>query len=240
MRLVIKLGKRVLDALVGYGKEVVSYVKTSGIPTLIASKPFSQLVDALDKLEKGYMKIRKNTYTLQLIQLDDERDDCYRSLYYVVKGCALSNNPAEVQAARQVIALFERYGLEFLQFAYVTESARMSNFIAELKLPRYAEALILLTIGTKLAKLEEADKAFNDCYALSVEDIVARKEHEAASAVRKEFQEALEKFMIYLEGKSMEETDPKWEALCQKIESFNTRFGQNADLHKDGKEDKSI
>lgn len=226
MKMIIALSKRLIDSIVGYGKEVISYFESAEIPELLTAKPFTKVKESYTRMVQGYMKARKNAYTELLFSLDALRDSAYKILQTVVEGLVYSEVPAEAAAAQLLKRLFDQYGNDFLIYSYVKETAQMSKFIQELKKPEYAAAIATLKQEPKMVKLEDAEKKFEETYTLSVEDKAAHAAYESASAARKEFEEDMRKMMNYVELMAMN-GDPKWLALCQKIEAFNIKFEQN-------------
>jgi hypothetical protein len=226
MKLLISLTRRLIDSIVGYGKEVISYFESAEMPELLTAKPFTKVKESYTRMVQGYMKARKNAYTELLFSLDALRDSAYKILQTVVEGLVYSEVPAEAAAAQLLKRLFDQYGNDFLIYSYVKETAQMSKFIQELKKPEYAAAIATLKQEPKMVKLEDAEKKFEETYTLSVEDKAAHAAYESASAARKEFEEDMRKMMNYVELMAMN-GDPKWLALCQKIEAFNIKFEQN-------------
>lgn len=224
--MIIALSKRLIDSLVGYGKEVISYFENAEIPELLTAKPYTRVKESYTLMVQGYMKARKNAYTELLFSLDALRDSAYRVFQSIVEGLVYSEVPAEAAAAQLLKRLFDQYGNEFLIYSYVKETAQMSKFLQELKKPEYAAAIATLKQEAKVVKLEDAEKKFEATYTLSVEDKAAHAAYESASAGRREFEEAMRKMMSYVELMAMD-NDPKWVALCQKIEAFNIKFEQN-------------
>lgn len=224
--MIIALSKRLIDSIVGYGKEVIGYFENAEIPELLTAKPFTKVKESYTLMVQGYMKARKNAYTELLFSLDVLRDNAYKIFQTVVQGLMYSEDPAEAAAAQLLKRLFDQYGNDFLIYSYVKETAQMSKFIQELKKPEYAAAVATLRQGVKMAKLEDAETKFEETYTLSVEDKAAHAAYESASAARKDFEEDMRKMMNYVELMAMN-GDPKWIALCQKVEAFNIKFEQN-------------
>lgn len=232
MKLFISLTKRLIDSLVGYGKEIIAYFENAGIPELLTAKPFLKAKDSYTRMVQGYMKARKNAYTELLFSLDALRDTAYRIFRTVIQGFLYSEVPAEVAAAQRLNVLFEQYGAEFLEMSYVKESAQLSKFILELQKPENTADIALLKQEPKMAKLLNAAKKFDDTYTLGIEDKAALAAFDSASVARREFEGDLRKLMVYVEA-MMDANDPKWVALCQKIEAFNIKFEQNEAKSKD-------
>lgn len=226
MKLLISLTKRLIDSLVGYGKEIIGYFETAEIPELLTAKPFLKAKESYTRMVQGYMKARKNAYTELLFSLDAQRDSAYRIFRTVVQGLMYSEVPAEAAAAQRLNVLFEQYGAEFLDLSYVKETAQLSKFILEMQKPENAADIATLKQEPKMAKLVNAAKKFDDTYTLGVEDKAALAAYDSASVARREFEADLRKLMVYVEV-MMDANDPKWVALCQKIEAFNIKFEQN-------------
>lgn len=226
MNLIIALSKKLIDSIVGYGKEIISYFENAGIADIATAKPLVKVKEAFARMEQGYMKARKNAYTQQLFALDATRDNAYRIFRTVLQGSLYSEVPEEVTAAQRLNRVFEQYGAAFLELSYVKETAQMSKFIIDMKKPENAAAIAALKMEAKMTKLEEAEKKFEDTYSLSISDKAARDAYDSASAARREFELAIHRLMNYAELKAMD-GDAKWIALCQKIEAFNTKFEQN-------------
>jgi hypothetical protein len=237
MKLLISLTKRLIDSLVGYGKEIIGYFEAAEIPELLTAKPFLKAKDSYTRMVQGYLKARKNAYTELLFSLDAQRDSAYRIFRTVVQGLMYSEVPAEAAAAQRLNVLFEQYGAEFLELSYVKETAQLSKFILELQKPENTASIATLKQEPKMTKLLNAAKKFDDTYTLGVEDKAALAAFDSASEARRDFEGDLRKLMVYVEA-MMDASDLKWVALCQKIEAFNIKFEQNEGKAKSKDKDK--
>ncbi len=235
MKLMISLTKRLIDSLVGYGKELIGYFEDAGIPEVLTSKPFLMVKESYETMCNGYMKARKNAYTDLLFTYDTGRDNAYRAFRSIVQGLVYSDVPAQAAAALQINRLFDQYGSDFLEFSYIKETGKMTSFIQDLKKPENATCVATLQQESKVLKIEDFENKFESTYSLSVGDKAARDAYDSASAARTEFELAVRKLMSYVDLKMMESTDPKWQALCQKIVAFNTTFEQR-ETQRDSKE----
>jgi hypothetical protein len=230
MKMVIYLGKLKLNTLFGYGKELVGYVDAAGIPVLLTSKPYVQMNDSLVKLNEGYELTRKSAFTDMLFDLDQKCDRSYRSFSYGVQSFIYSDIPAEAQAAKTLNVLLEQYGTAFLDEPYLNESGKMSKFIEELKQPMNAAAVATLKLESRQAQLTNDAASVSAVLGQSSAEKGARSTYVAATKVRTEFEKAASTFLNYVEIKLLEESDPKWEALCEKIVGLNERLEKSEAL----------
>lgn len=230
MKMVIYLGKLQLNSLVGYGKELVGYVNAAGIPVLLTSKPYVLMNACFVKLNDGYELTRKSAFTDMLFDLDQKCDRSYRSFSYGVQSFIYSDIPAEAQAAHTLNVLLEQYGTAFLDESYLNESGKMSKFLEELKQPLNAAAIATLKLEPKQVQLTNDAASVSNVLGQSSAEKGARSSYVAATKVRTEFEKAASTFLNYMEIKLLEESDPKWEALCEKIVGLNQRLEQSEAL----------
>ncbi len=232
MKMVIYLGKLKLNTLVGYGKELVGYADAAGIPVLLTSKPYVLLNNSFVKLNEGYELSRKSAFTDLLIDLDQKCDRSYRAFSYGVQSFIYSDIPAEAQAAKTLNVLLEQYGTAFLDEPYLNESGKMFKFLEELKKPENAAAIVTLKLEPKQAQLTNDAARVSDALGQSSAEKGARSTYVAATKVRTEFEKAASTFLNYVEIKLLEENDPKWEALCEKIVGLNQRLEESEALRQ--------
>lgn len=224
MKINLSLKGYILKDVVGYGTELDGLAVNAGIPTLLTAKPYLTFKSSLAGMNEGFKLSFKSDFTELLAELDWKRGRSYTSLHHGVLSFAYSDIPAEEEAAQTLIKLFDTYGFEFINGTYEGETGLEMSFIADLKKPENAAAVATLKLEAKVAQLEKDVNTFSTTYKESLADAAEKKNFVAASNVRNEFEKATKNFQVYLQGKLLEDTDPKWEALCAQVVALNVRM----------------
>ncbi|WP_320052611.1 DUF6261 family protein [uncultured Acetobacteroides sp.] len=232
MNLYFSTSKMLLKDEVDYGKKLDSQVVGSGIEGLTTSKPYLLFKEANANLARGYMLSRKSEFTERLFELDQKRGNSYRGLYHGVQSYLYSDVAAEVLAAKRLNVLFEHYGFDFLEGSYSGESSTLASFIEDLKKPENAAALVALKLEPKQAQLVNDVTAFDTTYSQKVDDKDSKADFVAATRVRREFEQATKNILVYVQGKLLEDSNPKWETLCSKILLLNQDAEKTEALHQ--------
>jgi hypothetical protein len=227
MRLVISLKGYILKDMAGYGSELNGLAVGAGIPELVIAKPYLRFLGAYDKFNDGFKLSSKGKFTDLLLELDQKRGNSYRGLFHGVQSFLYSDVQAEVQAAKTLNVLFQFYGFEFTNGSYEGETGTLRKFIADLKKPENAAAIATLKLEAKVAQLVKDVDAFDVTYKDSLKDVTEQKNYVAATTVRNEFEKETQNFLSYLQGKLLEDSDPKWEVLCANIITLNERLEKN-------------
>lgn len=232
MEVVISLGRFILKDMAGYGSELNSLVVGAGIPEMLVAKPYLRFLGAYDRFTDGFKLSSKGKFTDLLLELDQKRGNSYRGLFHGVQSFLYSDVDAEVQAAKTLNALFDLYGFEFTNGSYEGETGMLLKFVEDLKKPENAAAIATLKLEARVAQLVKDMGAFDVTYKANIDDVTEQKSFVAATAVRKEFEKETKNFLSYLQGKLLEDSDPKWAALCAKVVTLNDRFKMLDDMHQ--------
>lgn len=207
--------------MAGYGSELNGLAVGAGIPELVIAKPYLRFLGAYDKFNDGFKLSSKGKFTDLLLELDQKRGNSYRALYHGVQSFLYSDVAAEAQAAKTLNVLLEFYGLEFTNGTYEGETGTLNKLIADLQKPENAAAIAVLKLEAKVAQLVKDMGAFDATYKDSLKDVAEQKSFVAATTVRNEFEKETKNFLSYLQGKLLEDSDPKWEALCKNVVALN-------------------
>jgi len=232
MNLYFSTSKMLLKDVVDYGNKLDSQVVGSGIEEVTTSKPYLRFKEANTNLGQGYMLYRKSEFTEMLFELDQKRGNSYRGLFHGVQSFLYSDVPAEALAAKRLNVIFEHYGFDFLEGSYSGESSTLASFIEDLKKPENAAAIVMLKFEAKQAQLVNDVTTFDTTYDQKVDDKNSKAEFVAATRVRREFEQATKSFLAYVQGKLLEDSDPKWETLCSKILLVNQDVMKTEALHQ--------
>lgn len=224
MKLVISLGRFILKDMAGYGSELNDLAVGAGIPELLTAKPYLRYKDFYARFTEGYKVSSKGKFTDLLLELDQKRGNSYRALFHGVQSFLYSDVAAEAQAAKTLNVLFEFYGLEFTNGSYEGETGTLNKLIVDLQKPENAAAVATLKFEAKVAQLVKDMGAFDATYKDTLKDVAEQKSFVAATTVRNEFEKETKNFLSYLQGKLLEDSDPKWEALCKNVVALNDRL----------------
>lgn len=126
-------------------KRMIALYEQTELNDLALQAMFTEIKASFDNLSTA---IQRDDAVSQLAELDDQRDDICRGLYYDIKN-----------AADALLDTFEKYGLEIVKMSYSIESSKIASLLGELKNePENVKALPGLQ--TILTALEEAQNTF--------------------------------------------------------------------------------
>ena len=153
------------------------------------------------------------------------------------RGQLLPYMPAEIKSLIQPLAdydgSFTAVRLGTLGVVYNTKKIKEApKSWDDLKKPENAAAIVTLKLEPKQAQLTNDAARVSDALGQSSAEKGARSTYVAATKVRTEFEKAASTFLNYVEIKLLEENDPKWEALCEKIVGLNQRLEESEALRQ--------
>ncbi|GHT44341.1 hypothetical protein FACS189438_2790 [Bacteroidia bacterium] len=118
--------------------------------------------------EKAFKRVHHEALTGELKDLDEERDDLYMSLQYMLKAALRSHNPALTIAAKVLDELFRSYK-KIMRVNYEAETALVRHFLADLAKPQFAAAATLLGFDPLSANLLAVNNTFDEKWIARLE-----------------------------------------------------------------------
>ena len=103
---------------------------------------------------------RRSPQTLELAQLDTQRDYVLRSFITNLKLYVGSPNAEQVQAAQVLLALVDKYGKNIPSMPYRQETAAITNLLQDMDLKENADLLKKLFAEHWVASLRTANTQF--------------------------------------------------------------------------------
>lgn len=163
------------------------------------------MIKDLNALENRFkLALGRDSVLSTLSELDAVRDDYVRDLYYILKGA--THNPIDNvrNSGEQLLAIFEKYGLETIHQSYAIESSLLNSLINDLS-EKSATDLFKPITGMKeiVALVVKAQEEF-ETNRVSYEQARAEDVQETASTVKKEALQVLNETIItYLKTMAM-------------------------------------
>ncbi len=147
---------------------------------LLNETKFPELNELTIKLAEGVKdeklsqkEIKKSEYTEQLIKLDELRDTIYQGLVFRLKSELCSLNENVKTAAQKIKLVTDTYG-NFVNYNYQKETAEIQNFIEELQLAQYSDAITLTGLSEWVGWLDNINKEFLEAYTARRDEYASR------------------------------------------------------------------
>ncbi len=147
---------------------------------LLNETKFEQLKELTIKLTEGVKneklsqkEIKKSEYTEQLTKLDEARDNIYQGLVFRLKSELHSIKEPVKTSAQKIKLVVDTYG-SFVNYNYQKETAEIQNFIEELRLEQYNEAIELTGLSEWIEWLDDVNKQFLQAYTARRDEYASR------------------------------------------------------------------
>jgi hypothetical protein len=119
---------------------------------------FAVFLSLYGKADEAMEVLRKSSFTTEIIQLDDERDNTFRGLSGSIETALHHYDPAKRAAAERLKPLFDHYG-NLSAKPYNEETAGIYNLLQELR-GQYAPQSAALELTGWIDELERRNQAF--------------------------------------------------------------------------------
>ena len=122
-----------------------------------------------------------------LEEKDNDRDNKYRSFYYLISGNTHHPDSTISKPALQIQAILDKYGLEIVKENYSSESSMLTSFINEMKSDVIQQALQPISGGLASFKaLEKSQNNFDTTFIDHKEDKASEGTYRNASTLKRE------------------------------------------------------
>ncbi|MCM1031494.1 MAG: DUF6261 family protein [Oscillibacter sp.] len=146
----------------------------------------------LQDYDTALLPERRSPQTLELAQLDTQRDYVLRSFITNLKLYVGSPNAEQVQAAQVLLALVDKYGKNIPSMPYRQETAAITNLLQDMDLKENADLLKKLFAEHWVASLRTANTQFEQTM-LSRTDTASESSSEKSKTARVAVHTAFEK-----------------------------------------------
>ena len=158
---------------------------------------FNRLKPASLRLTKSINRIKAES---MLEEKDEIRDQNVRSIYYLIHG--FLHHPEETisNAARQLLDLFENYGLEIIKESYATESSLVESMLEDFAESKAEPAIAVLPgLSQLIYELRTAQTAFEEAKVIFEEEKAKEGTEETATEIKKEVVSLInDELVVYL------------------------------------------
>lgn len=141
----------------------------------------------------------------QLDEKDELRDDKIRSLYYLLQGFSHHPDQTIKDAAVQLLAVFDRYGLSVIRESYATESALVNSLLTDLADVALEPSITALSGCAELiAELKAAQEDFENIRTAYETEKGSESTLESATVIKKEVVRTINnQLVVYLRAMQM-------------------------------------
>ena len=221
-----------LDSLMGYASKLDYILLSAKLDELSASKIYQTFRYSLTKMEEGYMQSQKNPFTEILSEIVQRRSRTFRSIHHVIQSYLYSDVDAEREAAKRLLALFNRYKAEFSKTSCRGVTGMVSSFIEDVKQEEYADAVATLLLTAKLEQLLRNQNEYEEVYLKSIVTDMESSKTVFASSIRKAFTMEMRDLLLFVGTKAIEYPESKWSKLNEQIAIHNAKFVKGEGLRQ--------
>jgi hypothetical protein len=183
-------------------------------------------------MEEGYKQSQKNPFTEALGDIVLRRSRTFRSIHHVIQSYLYSDVDAEREAAKRLLALFNRYKAEFSKTSCRGATGMVSSFIEDVKQEEYADAVATLLLTAKLEQLLRNQNEYDEVYLKSIVTDMESSKTVFASSIRKAFTMEMRDLLLFVGTKAIEYPESKWSKLNEQIAIHNAKFVKGEGLRQ--------
>jgi hypothetical protein len=150
--------------------DALAIIATNNAQTLQIQSQYNALLALKTSLDTLFNKEQASPITDELIALDAKRDSLLNGIISLVQG---NTNHFDESIRKQALALqanINSYGSGIARENYQSETAIISNLLADWVKPELAAAVTALQLATWKTQLETANNAFNARYLARTRD----------------------------------------------------------------------
>ncbi|MGB3587014.1 MAG: DUF6261 family protein [Tunicatimonas sp.] len=143
-------------------------------PTELKVKTQYQDLNRLcQQLEKAYEQLDNSHLSLQLTELDNQRDQAVICLRALSEGYTRHPKTTHQEAAAQLLTCIDRYGNRLYALNYTEETATLKQLISELQTrPECVQAVQTLKLEVVVNEMKQANQAFEKLFIQRIEENV--------------------------------------------------------------------
>ncbi len=170
----------------------------------------------LQDYDTALLPERRSTQTLELAQLDTQRDYVLRSFITNLKLYVGSPNAEQVQAAQVLLALVDKYGKNIPSMPYRQETAAITNLLQDMDLKENADLLKKLFAEHWVTSLRTANTQFEQTM-LSRTDTASESSSEKSKTARVAVHTAFEKLCEMINALAIVQGEAAYSRIIDRI-----------------------
>lgn len=137
-------------------------------PTLLTDAPFNSYLQDLSAFSNSYEKalaqIRRNVETEKISLADANRDKAVSAFGIVLKLYAVSDDPEEIEASRELSIVFYNFK-NLADLNYEAQSQAIDKLVSELETPEQAAKITKLKIDRYVTRLKNTNDLFKTLFS---------------------------------------------------------------------------
>ncbi|RUT78082.1 DUF6261 family protein [Ancylomarina longa] len=197
-----------------------------------------------DYLQNNMKLVKANLRTEEMLNLDANRDNAWKSFNYFVLSQAYCLNAEKREYANKLLTLIRTPEMRIYKMGYQDETASLINFFNRIDSnPEFAEAIEKISAQQRYTQLKTAQKAFTDKEAERVDEEADKpnaKGKEAARQVRESI-ESLNRFLAVMKDMTgKEEYDKIAAEVNEVVVEINSRVNSRTTRHRNAKEEEEV
>ncbi len=170
----------------------------------------------LQDYDTALLPERRSPQTLELAQLDTQRDYVLRSFITNLKLYVGSPNAEQVQAAQVLLALVDKYGKNIPSMPYRQETAAITNLLQDMDLKENADLLKKLFAEHWVTSLRTANTQFEQTM-LSRTDTASESSSEKSKTARVAVHTAFEKLCEMINALAIVQGEAAYSRIIDRI-----------------------
>jgi predicted nucleic acid-binding protein len=194
------------------------------VHTVVKNQPLFDAVIAVYNVYDGvYVKDTYSGKGVLVAEADTLRDRAFAGSKYTLEGMTLIDGFSGQQEAKELYAIFEKYGLGLDRYSYAEQSAQQKKLIEELDLPANTAKIEKLHLTEIFGLHKAAYQKFEQQFGEQTEANAALRQQESATSVRISLEAALRNYFSLVDAmKSVAGWKELNAELTEIAKSFNT------------------
>lgn len=149
------------DEYFTFGKRIIGVFTGYDLETLNLKVPYDKLPLAVGMLDEAMVKKSTVALTTDVVNKDIRRDDGFMAIRNYLRACIKRLNPQWRLSAILLLNTIGVYGVNLHRETYSSETARLSNLLADIENnPELKAAVSLLLLDDWVAELKQAQTEF--------------------------------------------------------------------------------
>jgi hypothetical protein len=231
-----KLRSYHLSELITYNKAVINLITNANAVTLKLEAASNALQTVNNKVDAAYAYQKDSPITLELEQIDAQRDAAVVGINLVANGNSRHFDASNANAANAILSCYNKYGSSIANLNYNAETGVIDSLLNDLETDAtLVAATTLLNLSTWVAHLKTTNNNFKEKYAARTAQF-ASQPAETAFALRPQAIEAYKKLIKRIESLNNLDEAGTYTTLINNINTLTQQYNTTAERRSSGGE----
>lgn len=195
-------------------------IAVSGEPAfaVVKNNPLLMALETVyNEYDAVYVKKAFSGKSEQLAEADKNRDIPFGGLKSILVGYSKLSLSPNNQAAKDIYAIIEKYGIALDRYTYAEETAQLKKLLEELDQPANAAKIEQMQLTPVLTQIKSAQAAFEQLFNEVAGENSELRLMESATSMRQQLEAALRNYFNLVKAMS---NVPGWKELYAKLDEI--------------------